>query len=98
MTKLRVWWIPQIPGKPFYVPVSSVDDGVLILKTLTDYDKFQFEANVKPDYCNAGGLEMQSTPDDPNSWEDWYDEEFGFDDPFEYLQFLEQTFPCSEEL
>ena len=57
-TQLRVWWIPQVPGRPFHVPVSSVQEGVRIMDVLAKYDRFQFDNNIKPDYCNAGGLEM----------------------------------------
>ena len=56
--KLRVWWIPQVPMKRFLVEVGSVSEGAKLMKVLADYDAFQFENNVKPDYCNAGGLEM----------------------------------------
>jgi hypothetical protein len=40
--KLRVWWIPQIPGEPFYVSVNSLEEAKLILNTLAEYDLFQF--------------------------------------------------------
>lgn len=54
---LRVWWIPQIPMKPFLVPVDSYAVARKITKTLAAYDLFQFENKVKPDYSNAGGVE-----------------------------------------
>ncbi|MEE8308397.1 MAG: hypothetical protein V3R81_14105 [Gammaproteobacteria bacterium] len=53
---LRVWWIPQVPMEPFEVLVSSIAEGRKIIDVLADYDIFQFEKNVKPDYCNTGGL------------------------------------------
>lgn len=37
---LRVWWIPQIPGKPFYVPVTSLVEAKLLLDALAAYQKF----------------------------------------------------------
>jgi len=80
--KLRVWWIPQVPGKPFIVPVPTLEVGVLVMDTLADYDMFQFKNNIKPDYSNAGGLEMR----EGREWEDWYDEETGHDDPREWLE------------
>ena len=46
---LRVWWIPQIPGKPFYVNVSSVGEGVKSMDVLAKYDAFRLEHNIKPD-------------------------------------------------
>jgi len=69
--KLRVWHIPQIPMKPFYVNVKSLREAKLILDTLADYDKFQFENNVKPDYSNAAGLEVYEN----DEWCDWEDAE-----------------------
>lgn len=84
MTKLRVWWIPQVPMKPFYAEVSSVEEGVKIMNVLADYDEFQFQNKVKPDYSNVGGLERYV--EEEGEWEDWYDEETGYDDPEEYLR------------
>lgn len=74
---LRVWWIPQIGmDKSFHVPVSSLAEAKLMLATLADYDLFQLENNVKPDYCNAGGLECfqqhgAPEPDDGDDFPDW---------------------------
>lgn len=82
--KLKVWWIPQIGmGTRFDVPVSSVEEGAKVMDVLADYDAFQFENHVKPDYCNAGGL-MQL--DEDGEWTDWYDEETGEDDPRAYVE------------
>lgn len=81
--KLRVWWISQIPMKPFTREVDSVKEGVKLLETLALYDIFQLENNIKPDYSNVGGLEMfehgewvswesRDGEDDPEVWlEDW---------------------------
>ena len=77
--ELRVWWIPQIPMNAFRVPVRSLREASLLLDVLAKYDIFQFENNVKPDYCNAGGLEVYD-PDyadgdisDESGWEEWHD-------------------------
>lgn len=75
---LRVWWIPQVPMKPFRVPVATIGEAKLILKTLANYDIFQFENRIKPDYSNAGGLECFSQDDD-GEWCEWYDEKSGED-------------------
>ncbi|ENL5622924.1 superinfection exclusion protein, partial [Escherichia coli] len=56
--KLRVWHIPQVPMKPFIAEVASVEEGVRLMGALADYDAFQYDNNIKPDYCNANGLEM----------------------------------------
>ncbi len=54
---LRVWWIPQVPMKAFRVDIETVEEGKKLLTVLADYDIFQFENHVKPDYSNAGGIE-----------------------------------------
>lgn len=69
--ELRVWWIPQIPMKPFIILVKNKNEALLILKTLAEYDQFQYENNVKPDYCNAGGLEVY----EDEEWCEWYNDD-----------------------
>lgn len=68
---LRVWWVPQVPMKSFLVPVASIDEAMLILGALARYDMFQLENNIKPDFCNAGGLSVF----EDGEWLDWYSEE-----------------------
>ena len=85
---LQVWGIPQVPMKSFTVDVASVEEAVKLMDVLADYDRFQFENNVKPDYCNAGGLQRWCADSDGEGtpgWEDWFDEETGVDDPAEWL-------------
>lgn len=76
---LRVWWIPQIPGRNFLVPVASVLDARLLYDTLASYDAFQFEQHIKPDYANTGGLLFFDAHDDHDwpggSWCEWEDED-----------------------
>lgn len=69
---LRVWWIPQIPMKAFKVDVESVQQGKFLLDALAKYDLFQYENNVKPDYCNMGGL---SVLEDDGEWLDLTEDE-----------------------
>jgi hypothetical protein len=66
--KLRVWHIPQVPMDAFTVPVSDPKEAIRIMKLLADYDIFQFENNVKPDYSSAQGLEVF----EDGEWSDWY--------------------------
>jgi hypothetical protein len=56
MSTYKVWYIPQIPGKPFEVLVDDLATARLILDTLTNFSCFEFEHRVKPDYCDAGGI------------------------------------------
>lgn len=75
---LRIWWIPQVPlsksEEPFYRHVGSVQEAKKILDLLADYDIYQLEHNIKPDYSNAGGLERF----DGDEWVTWTNED-GFD-------------------
>ena len=76
---LSVWWVPQVPGKPFRAPVPSVEAGAMLLTVLAEYDAFQYINSIKPDYCNAGGLTMF----EDGEWVDWQDEDTGEEDPEE---------------
>lgn len=86
---LQVWWVPQVPMKAFTVDVASVEDGVKIMDVLADYDIFQYENAVKPDFCNVGGINRWCEDSDGEGtpgWESWYDEESGDDDPVEFVR------------
>lgn len=74
---LRVWHIPQIPGdEPFFVPVDSIAEGEKIISVLADYDLFQYENRIKPDYANASGLERYEDDDiEGPGWFEIYQEE-----------------------
>lgn len=74
-TKYRVWWIPQIPGRPFYFPVADRETGLQITYAFAQYDLFQYENHIKPDYANAGGVQVWD--DEEN---DWIDDSFIDDD------------------
>lgn len=69
MSKLRVWWMPRIGKETFYVPVETVEEGKKVMGVLAVYDLFQLQNNVKPDYVNAGGIEMWD--EDEKEWNDW---------------------------
>ena len=93
--KLRVWWIPQVPMRPFYVEVNSIAEGVKVMDVLANYDLFQYENNVKGDYSNAGGIHMLDRDDNEDgpdgSWVDWCDEGTGCDCPREFLEWMSET-------
>ena len=80
---MQVWWKSQIPMKSFYVEVKTLQEAVVLLRALADYDIFQFENKVKPDYCNTGGLliwdDSLDSDEKGECWCDWYDDETGFD-------------------
>lgn len=74
---LQVWWTPQIPMEPMRIPVSSIEDAAKLLNVLAEYDAFQYLNNVKPDYCNSGGLMVF----EDGEWVDWQDPETWEDQP-----------------
>lgn len=92
MSKLRVWWNPQVGvSKIFYIPVESPEEGKKVMDTLAAYDMFQLQENLKPDFANAGGLQMFDEAE--NEWTDWYledDEEF-YEDLDEYCDQCNQA-------
>lgn len=57
-TMYRVWHIPQVPGKCFHVELRAYDEAVRLRDALANYDLFQLENNIKPDYCNASGVQI----------------------------------------
>lgn len=73
--KFRVYWIPQVPMEPFYAEVASYADGKRLEDILAQYDLFQFENRVKPDYCNAGGTQMLHPALTDGHWCDIEDDE-----------------------
>lgn len=86
---LKLWWIPQVPMKAFEVEIASLAEGVKLLDVLANYDIFQFENNVKPDYCNVGGIVMLEA--ESGEWVDWYDEATGEDDPRAFVAAQAET-------
>ena len=67
MKEIRIWWMPQIPCKTFYVEVKSVEEGNKIINILAQYDEFQYKNNIKPDYSSAGGMQQLTKN---KNWED----------------------------
>lgn len=56
--KFRVWHIPQVPGEMFLVEVPTYVEAERLKSALADYDLFQYNHNIKPDYCNASGIQI----------------------------------------
>jgi hypothetical protein len=88
--QLKVWWIPQVPMKPFEVFVDDLKQAKLLLNTLANYDIFQFENKVKPDYSNMGGLVIWDEDLDPDEngdkWSNW-----NSDDGMEFDEYCEEV-------
>lgn len=86
MKKLRVSHFPQIPCEAFVVEVQCIKEAKKISDILADYDLFQYENRIKPDYANATVVEGFDEED--QEWVSWSDEETGIDDIDEYLDFI----------
>lgn len=54
----RVSHVPQVPGKVFVVPSRDREDAYRIRDMLCEYDLFQYDERIKPDYCNASMVEV----------------------------------------
>ncbi len=86
MENLRVWHIPQVPMQiNFKVPVKNVEEAKKIINVLADYDLFQYENKIKPDYSNASGLEEYEN----GEWAEWYSPGTG-NDIWEEIRFDEE--------
>lgn len=67
---LRVWHVSQIPCPAFRVPVATIAEGRKLLDVLADYDVYQYEHRIKPDYSNVGGIQRY---EDDGGGLDWFD-------------------------
>lgn len=76
--KLRVCHYPQIPCEPFIVEVGDLKEAKLLFDTLANYDLFQYDNNIKPDYSNMTILEEYDEFE--KEWCSWCDEETRIDD------------------
>jgi hypothetical protein len=76
---LRVCHFPQVPCKPFHVPVASIKEAIKIMDVLAYYDGFQLNNRIKPDYCNSSSVEVWD--EEAKEWTGWVDEETGCDNP-----------------
>ncbi len=64
---LKFWHIPQIPGEPLELFVSTNEEGVLLIDPFSAYEIFQAENGIKPDFANASGLQIF----EEGMWVDW---------------------------
>lgn len=79
---LRVWHIPQLGIKDglggyaaFHVGVAGIDEAIDVINMLANYDLFQFNHKIKPDYANASGLEEYIG----GEWQEWFELDTGDD-------------------
>jgi hypothetical protein len=82
--KLRVSHFPQVPCKGFVVEVKNLEEAKLICDVLANYDLFQYENKIKPDYANMTYVEEYD--EEECVWISWSDDETGIDDINEYFE------------
>ncbi|WCF11566.1 hypothetical protein NDS46_29920 (plasmid) [Paenibacillus thiaminolyticus] len=87
--KLRVCHFPQISQIPFVVEVEDLRQAKFLSSVLANYDLFQFENKIKPDYANMTILEMWDEQE--QDWVAWVDEQSGIDDIDQYFEHLKET-------
>lgn len=77
--KLRVWWMPRVPGKCFYRNVDNIFEAQVTLEILGLYDLFLESQEIVHQYGNAGGLEVYITEESGDveypGWFEWYNDE-----------------------
>lgn len=95
MEKLRVWHMPQVPGKPFCVPVNTPEEGKKVMDILAAYDLFQ---HIKPAFANMNGL--QRYDEQEKEWLDWdiETEDDYFDNVDDYLSDNEEINKFTKQL
>lgn len=96
--RLRVWWIPQAGAcDAFFIPVKSPEEGKKIIDLLSAYDCFEYNNNLKADYCNCGGLQQYN--EEMEDWEGWsYEDEDSYYDEDDLDLYCEEKSELSEEL
>lgn len=69
--KYRVWYVPQIPMEAFFYETDDLGTAQTVLDALAGFASFEYDNNLKPDYADAGGIEL-------------YDEEYGWEEYSDY--------------
>lgn len=54
MNKLKIWWIPNPLQEAFEREVSSIEEAILLLNFIADYDLYLGDDLIS---SNAGGLQ-----------------------------------------
>lgn len=72
---LRVWWMPNIvmSHEPFYVGVTSIEEGEKMMDLLAEYDFYRIEQQHVPQRQNGGGIQKFVERDGGSGWVDVYE-------------------------
>lgn len=68
MKNFKVSHYPQIPCNPFEVEFDTIQEALRLKDILADYDMFQYENRIKPDYCNMTAILAYD-----EKYKEWYE-------------------------
>ncbi|QSL99815.1 hypothetical protein SEA_ODAY_71 [Gordonia phage ODay] len=68
---LKIWYIHQVPGKPYSQAVPDIATGQAILDAVYQVALFGLEHRWWPDFANMGGISRYEKYDDGD--EGWFD-------------------------
>ena len=80
--KYRIYYIHNMPGKPFIYEVESPKVGLLVLDALYNTMLDLFDRHVIPDYANVGGVEYFD--EHFQEWHEW-DEDADYEPDYSHL-------------
>jgi hypothetical protein len=76
MRRIRVNHIPQVPMQGFKVDCKDIETAIFLSDVLCEYDLFQYENRIKPDYANISVVEYLDSSGDWCGLDDYDIEEF----------------------
>lgn len=75
--KLRIWWLPNVPGTPFYREVKDLEEAKRLLNTLVDYTRYLEHRDMLYEYdADTGGVQMWVTDVELPDGGEWVDAEY----------------------
>jgi hypothetical protein len=69
--ELRVWWTSQVPGRPLWYRVPTIEAAQMLVGALAKYDDFQHRSRIKPEYPSAGGASWRHSALTDGRWFDF---------------------------
>lgn len=72
-SRYKVWHVPQVPMHAFIVELEDEAEAWRLVNTLAQYDLFQYDNQIKPDYSNVSGVMVWC--EEANEYEDLDDPE-----------------------
>ncbi|UXE05024.1 hypothetical protein SEA_LTON_51 [Gordonia phage Lton] len=72
---LKIWYIHQVPGKPYEQTVPDIATGQAILDAVYQVALFGLEHRWWPDFANMGGISRFEDLGDEVAWCDVDDDE-----------------------